>query len=165
MLPYFALLFIPAFLQICMKLWDIRFGHKNWGPLISGENNTLPIFFFLFLLLLAVRNQTVGRDLFNYKYIFTLNGQASFSHLFYPIQDCFFRLYCWVCYNFISQNFQVFIALTAILSVVPISYVYNQDKSHGYLKTVLFVYLPTFIILFSGIRQGLSMALGLLAYQ
>lgn len=162
MVPYFLLLIVPLLFQIILKHTgkQIYIGNKK---LTDGNSVALPIFFFLFLLLLAFRKESIGRDLGNYKIIFYSIGKSEFladSLISEPV----YRVYNWVIYNFVSSNYQVFLAITAVLSVIPIAIVYNRDQSYGYLKSAIFVNMSTFIMLFSGIRQGLAMAIGMLAY-
>lgn len=165
MIPYFALIFIPLFLQVLLEASHKQILVGSRGSIISAENIALPTFFVLFFLILAVRHPSIGRDLPNYRYLFFYWGWSSLNDILTESSEILYHLYCWFVYNYISQNFQVFLAITAALCVAPIAYVYNQDKSHGYLKIVVFVNMTTFIMLFSGIRQGLTMSFGLLAYQ
>lgn len=165
MFPYFCLLLIPLLAQILLRLGNfrIRIGQRERNA--TWDTVALPLFFILYLLLLALRNETIGRDLKTYKFLFKLWGNESLRDIFANLQDCLYHFYCWLIYNYISRNYQVFIAITAILSALPIAHVYNQDKSYGYMKAAVFVNMSTFIMLFSGIRQGLAIALGVLAYQ
>ena len=165
MIPYFALIFIPLFLQVVLKTSRTHICAGNSGSTIRAENIALPTFFVLFFLMLALRDDTIGRDLPNYQSIFSSWGRGTLESVFAESSELLFHLYCWLVYNCISNDFQVFLAITAALSIIPIAYVYNQDKSHGYLKIAVFVNMSTFIMLFSGIRQGLAMSVGLLAYQ
>lgn len=165
MIPYFALLVIPFILQLLLSSQHKEIRIRNTNIIIKGATIALPTFFMLFLLLLALRDDTIGRDLSNYKYAFQKYGQEDFSVSYLISLEWLFRLYCWFIYNFISRNFQVFLAITAVLTVLPIEYIYNQNKEHGYMKIAIFVNMSTFIMVFSGIRQGLAMAVGMLAYE
>lgn len=165
MIPYFALLFVPLLLQTVLRLAKVRIRIGKKGKLVTAQNIVLPMFFALFLLLLALRDETIGRDLANYKYIFAFYGRTALSSILSDPSELIFHLYCWFIYNYVSENYQLFLAITAFLTVLPIAYVYNKDKSHGYLKIAVFVNMSTFIMVFSGIRQGLAMAAGMLAYQ
>lgn len=165
MIPYFLLLFIPLILEQVVKHTNISLITRNKRQEIHWENVAIPVFFTLFCFLLAVRAETIGRDLGNYKYIFSSTGALPYSALFSRFQEWLFRVYCWVIYNYISRDYQVFLAITAVLSILPIGYIYGQDKKYGYMKIAIFVNMSTFIIYFSGIRQGLAMSLGLLAYD
>lgn len=165
MLPYFLLLFVPLLLQVLLQKSGkcIRINKK--GTCINCNNIVLPAFFTLYTMLLVFRHETIGRDLPNYKYLFFLWGNESIKQIFSSLQECFFRFYCWLIYNFFTENYQAFLAITAVVTVIPIAVVYCRDKRYGYLKAALFVNMSTFIMFFSGIRQGMAIALGVLAYQ
>ena len=160
MVPYFLLLIIPLLFQFDQKR---RIKLKNRSVRVAEL--ALPLFFVLYLLLLALRYQYLGRDLSNYEMIFYRNGNTDFKSIFDELREFIFRLYCWSFYNFISEDYQLFISFTAIISVFPLMYVYCKDKSQGFLKASIFVNMSTFIMLFSGIRQGLAFCVGILAYQ
>lgn len=163
MIPYFLLLLIPLSLQEWLKSSNKTLCIRK-NRCLTGENIALPAFLFLFSAMLILRDKSLGRDLTNYNYIFNIWGNATLSSVFSQYSECLFKFYCWFIYNYISSNYQVFISLTALITVVPIAFVYNQDKTHGYVKASIFVNMSTFIMLFSGIRQGLAISVGALAY-
>ena len=165
MLPYYIILLLPLLLQQAIKGKGLvlRIG-KNANKVIYGDI-ALPAFFCLFSLLLILRDQTLGRDLGNYYIRFNQWGNNSLAQILSSWKECIFHLYNWLFYNYISRDFQLYVSITALITVLPIAYVYNKDRSYGYLKTAIFVNMATFFMLFSGIRQGLAMAIGVLAYQ
>lgn len=163
MYPYFALLLIPGLLQAWLSSTNTVVRVNTREP-ISGKQIALPVFFAILLILLAVRDKSVGRDLGTYRYIFNHLGNSNFTFDMVFTSEWLFRLYCWFVYQFISTNYQVFLAITAVLTILPIACVYCQDKEYGYMKAAIFVNMSTFIMLFSGIRQSLAMAIGMLAY-
>ena len=165
MLPYYMLLLLPLILQLAIKERGLALSIGKKSKKVIYGDVALPVFFFLFVLLLALRDQTLGRDLSNYYIRFNQWGNYSFSQIISSWKECIFHLYSWLFFNFISKNFQLYVSVTAILTVLPIAYVYNKDHSYGFIKAVLFVNMATFFILFSGIRQGMAMAIGALAYQ
>lgn len=161
MLPYYLLLALPLFYMISSQMMRYKLGKRN---ITYDERNVAMRIFFLWLLLLLIcRDETIGRDLKNYKYIFRYS-ERGLKYVFYTRSEFLFRLYNWVVYQF-TQNYQIYLAITAILTIVPIAYIYVQNKGHSYLKIVLFVNMTTFIMLFSGIRQSLAMAIGFVAYR
>lgn len=163
MIPYYLLLLIPLLMQyIYGSLYT--YGNISNTTTVKHKSILIPAFFCFFILLLSIRNKTVGRDLVNYESMFNSFGQTSFNDLFFQVKDVGFRLHCWLFYNVISTNYQLFLAITAILSVLPVAYVYSQDKSYGYTKIIIFVNMSTFVMFFSGIRQGLAIGIGVLAY-
>ena len=165
MFPYFALLLIPAI----FSAFAISIYKKSTTALvvsISRDRNSaaLPIFFFMLLMLLVLRHETVGCDILNYKYMFYEYTQWGAEYVFSIWQEVLFRGLNWLIMK-LTGSFRVLLIVAAIISVLPIAYVYNQDKTHGFLKIVVFVNMSTFIMLFSGIRQSMAMGIGMLAYQ
>lgn len=165
MIPYFLLLLIPLTIQSSLKHFNKAICIGGSKRKATADNIALPSFFILFVVLLALRDETVGRDLSNYKIIFNAIGNGVLFETYYGISEPVFQIYNWFIYNYISTNFQVFIAITAVVTVLPIAYVYCKEKNNGYIKIALFVNMSTFIMLFSGIRQAIAMAAGILAYQ
>ena len=165
MIPYYIMLLLPLLLQwaISDRGLIIHTG-KSKQKVITGDIS-LPVFFFLLMLLLTLRDQTLGRDLGNYYIRFNQWGNYSLAQIFSSWKECVFHFYSWLFYNYISRNYQLFVSITSLITVLPIAYVYNKDRSHGYIKTSLFVNMATFFMLFSGIRQGMAMAVGALAFQ
>lgn len=165
MLPYFLMIFIPLLFQVTLQITNTRLKIGRTEKYITWDTIALPTFFLVYLLLLTLRSETLGRDLPNYKYIFNYWGRSSLQNVVSQPQEILFHLYCWFVYNYVSSSFQVFLAVTALLTVVPIMCVYNGDKKQGYLKIAVFVNMSTFIMTFSGIRQSLAFAAGILAYR
>lgn len=165
MFPYFALLLIPA----ALSAFAISIHKKSTTALvvsISRDRNSvaLPVFFFMLLMLLALRHETIGRDLPNYEYMFYEHTQGGWEYILSIWQEVLFRSLNWLIMK-LTGSFRVFLIIAALIAVLPIAYVYNQDKTHGFLKIAVFLNMSTFIMLFSGIRQAMAMGIGILAYQ
>ena len=64
-----------------------------------------------------------------------------------------------------TSDFQWVIAVTAIITVIPIWYVYKKESEDAYITISLFVMLPTFAMSFSGLRQAIAVSFGALAYE
>ncbi len=171
MLPYIILILLPIPFVLVSKI------KKNNGDtvlrlqLIQHENITtdeknllLPVFFGCLFLLLMCRGKTVGNDTQQYSYLFELHGTSSISMIIREGRDVLFRLLAHFVYR-VFGNYQVFLAVIALLEVIPIAYVYLKDRSHSYLKMILFVNMATFCMMFSGIRQAVAISFGVLAYD
>lgn len=162
MIAYLLLFLIP------MVFSALSIGKNRKGYTLrigTGERNNLaiPAFFVFFLLLLALRDETIGRDLNAYKQYFYKYSAYSFSELFYTWKESLFRLTNWLIGK-CTTDYQVYLAVVSVIVVVPIAYVYIQNRYHGYLKTIVFINMSTFVMLFSGLRQSLAMAIGMIAY-
>lgn len=164
MIPYFLLLIIPMFVIVFQT-----FQYNNNKSLVKAVNAkkyniVMAVFFVWLLLLLVCRDETIGRDLPNYKTIFQEYTKGGLSYVFHSWSECLFRLYNWMIYR-ITDNYQFYLAITAIVTILPIAFLYMQNKQHSYLMIVLFVNMSTFIMLFSGLRQSLAISVGVLAYD
>lgn len=127
----------------------------------NHEKNMIPIkiFFLTWVLLLCCRDSSVGIDLENYqlyfdeikyvtfKDIISLDSGIEKGYLLYE------KLVSVVCLNF---NF--FIAITAVLSVLPLYKLYLHESEMPLLTIALFLVICPFPIFFSGLRQSIAIA-------
>ncbi len=168
MLPYILLWGIPTVCYfVCIDRREdrnrklvLRIGHDER---IRARNLMIPVFFAGLLLMLSLRHETVGTDTANYHAILIRDAGKTLREIFLEWDDPLFRLYNFVFYR-LTDNFQIYLAVTALIEVIPIAMVYAEDRRHAYLKIILFLNMSTFILLFSGIRQSLALSLGILAF-
>ena len=169
MLPYFLLVLIPlAFTYVAIDRSSSRrlicIGASG-NPLIQNHNMALPVFFVFLCLMLACRNETVGRDVANYRYIFEVfTGQSMKDFDLFRTQSLY-RLLNWTIGNVTDQNYQIFLTVVAMFTIAPIALLYCEDRRRSFMKIVLFVGMSTFVMLFSGIRQMMAVSLGIIAYM
>lgn len=163
-------MFAPLLVYQIAVTKDEKSNREGWFISIGKEphvlNNSLivPVFFFLFFILLSLRHETLGRDLPNYKMYFMRYSSIGFSDVLKEDGDVLFFILNWLIGQF-TKDFQVFLVIIAAISVLPIAKIYSEDKQYGFLKIVLFMNLSNFIMLFSGLRQSVALALGLVAYH
>lgn len=161
MLPYYLLLILPFLYIVLIQAYRYNTGKTL---IISRKRNVAMFIFFAWLLiLLTCRDETIGRDLMGYKSIFHY-ARGGLDYVFSSRSECLFRLYNCV-FRYFTDNYQIYLAVTALITLAPIAYTYMQNKHHSYLMAALFVNMSTFIMMFSGIRQSLAMGVGAAAYQ
>ena len=170
MIPYVLLMFVPllfsfisfsaAFTEYNGK-WSVRIGAKKE---ILDHSCLIPVFFAMFIALLALRDETIGRDLANYKSYFNYYSSVDIKEIFKEKVDILYWLLNWLVGRF-TDNYQVFLAIVALITVLPMAKVYSEDRQHGFLKIVLFMNMTTFIMVFSGLRQSIAIAMGVVAYE
>ncbi|MBQ9761483.1 MAG: EpsG family protein [Oscillospiraceae bacterium] len=169
MFPYILLMFAPllfSFVKIVKRNRKriIVLGSERE---VLDHSLLLPVFFFILTVILCLRGETIGRDLVKYRYyyekIIILDLKKSVE-LFRDQIDVLFILLNWVVGRF-TEDFQIYLAVVAVITVLPIAKLYCQDREHGFLKLVLFINMSTFVMLFSGLRQSVAMAMGLVAYE
>lgn len=162
MYQYVLLIAIPLIFSAGYKMYlkdnrIVLLGEKDKNPLI-------PIFFVLLFLLLALRNESVGTDLITYKHHFENYSNYSLSTVKIFSEEWLFKWLNIIIGKF-TNDYQIYLAIVAVITVLPFAYIYCQDKSHGYLKMIIFVNMSTFVMMFSGLRQALALAFGMIAYN
>ena len=162
MYQYILLLAIPS---ICSVLYFTYSEYMNTEKsIIKQRNPLLLIFFICFLLMLALRHESIGRDLDAYKTYFEMYARLSYSK--YPVfsEEWLFK---WtnVFISSITKDYQIFLAIVAGITILPIAYTYCRQKNHSYVQMIIFVNMSTFVMLFSGLRQSLAIAMAMIAYQ
>ncbi len=167
MIPYILLIAIPALFSFVAvdrahTFPRLRIGYKR-DPLIRYHNLTLPIFFAVLILMLCLRHETVGRDLPAYKMYFEIYPQQELQYFDLFRMESLYRLLNWAVGQ-VTSNYQIWLSIIALMSVIPIAIVYCDERRFGYMQIVIFVSMSTFVILFSALRQCLAIALGMLAY-
>lgn len=157
MAVFFVLVFVPFLIQLPRGAgYDIEPKNKKNGELL---------FFFVFLtILLMFRHESVGNDTKNYISYFRTFSNKSWKSLTSESWEVGFAYFNKIVSLF-SKNAQVFFAITAILTTYMIYPTYKRLCIDSTLTIVLFVNMSTFIMMFSGIRQMLAIAIGFLAYE
>ena len=171
MLPYILLLFVPLLFSCVSFSYHIAERNRKWTIVIGQRREVLehscvlPVFFLLFIILLSLRDETIGRDLDNYRLYFYHYAALDIEDIFTQEKtDILYWLLTWAIGQ-LTNNYQIFLAVVAIITVLPISYVYGKDRKHGFLKMVLFMNMSIFVMIFSGLRQAIAISVGLIAYE
>lgn len=163
MIPYFLLIFVPIIFYFFNFNKSID-GKISINIQYDNDNNlSLPSFFLLLFLLLIFRSISVGRDLPAYKILFENDYTSSLKQVLYNWNECLFRLLNYVI-GHITTNFHWYLAIVAVIEMFPLALLYCRDKRKSYIKIVIFLNMSTFILLFSGIRQSMAIAFGVLAF-
>ena len=155
MVPYYLLLFIPFLIYIIGV-----FKGKKLDKVI------IIIFFSLLIILLSVRNIKVGIDLKNYKYLFESISKFNFDYLVsYSKKGEFLYVYLNKIVFLLGLNFQWFLFIVAIISIMPIMLYYYKKSDNAILTIVLFLTVAPFTMFFSGLRQSIAMGLFIFSYR
>lgn len=170
MLPYVLLMFVPLLFTI-FATSKKALGVKHGSTLLIGtdehiRNNSLliPVFFLMLIVILSLRDELIGNDTGGYRRFFESYSAMSLRQVMANKSDILYWLLNWLVGQF-TRDFQVFLAVVAVITVAPIASVYGKDREHGFLKCVLFMNMTVFIMLFSGLRQSVALAMGMVAYE
>ncbi len=157
MVVFFFLLIVPIVIQhVSIKGHYIDNQKKNIRAIT---------FFFVFLtLLVMLRHESVGNDTRNYIYYFDF-----FSHLGWDEVGTFHIEIGYSYFNKIVSLFteepQIFLAAAAFAVSAMMYPTYKRLCVDPSLTIVTYVTLSTFVMMFSGIRQMIAIAIGFLAYE
>jgi len=160
-LPYFLLVILPLLAWCISPKYRITLNRKT-----LSETTTLPIDFFMliFLLIIGLRGLKCGTDTVQYENLFSQYGRMTLDQIFRSYDhELGFKLLC-KAIHLITGNFQVFIAVTAFLCVMPLWYFYRHESEIQLLTIALFLGVAPFSMYVSGIRQAISMSIGIFAW-
>lgn len=150
MLPYYLLVLVPCFFAIFS--FNKKHGIVYKLPVIS--------FFVIWLIILAFRDVSVGTDLVAYcpKFYDIARHDLSYSMGSVDSMEPGYIIYNKIV-SFISLNFNVFLAITALICLLPYIYIYIYESESPLLSVILFLVIAPFPMFFSGLRQSIAMAL------
>ena len=128
---------------------------------------------FIFLIL-ALRHPTMGYDL-NYGgstgYLpnFHTFASFSFSELFYYLPliryENGYVIFNWVVSQLFGDYDQVLLLWSAFFSIAPIAHLFYKESTSIELSYIIYLSLQSFLICFSGLRQGIAVGLCMIAFS
>jgi transmembrane protein EpsG len=153
MFLFALLLLVPVFMQ--------HIGKRNYE---KKNKAALTFFFSLLALLVMLRHPSVGTDTTSYKFTFEHISKLSWSEVGKGSSE-----FCFAYFNklisMISDEAVFFFIVSTITIVALIYPTYSRLSTDTSLVVVLFCTMSTFVMMFSGVRQMLAVALGFVAYE
>ena len=157
MVPYYVLVFVPYLFSLILK-------RDNYEEGRFGRRVTLFVFFFIFTLLLAFRTEACGTDLPGYKEHFAAVQYNTWEYgLTLESEPGYFYLQKLV--HVISDNFYVYLAVVALISVVPWVVFYMKESDNAVLSIAAFIAVAPFSMYFSGLRQAVAMGFSVIVWH
>lgn len=154
MLPYYCLILLPA-MAYYVRIKQIK---------LDAKKRAIATFFALLTLLVALRAVSIGNDTANYRHYFEKFSAMTWSGvLSASIETGFAVLNKLV--SLVTDNFQIFLAICAVISIIPICVFYCKESENSFLTIALFMSSSLFIMLFSGVRQSIAIALCVISFQ
>lgn len=158
MIPYYILIILPI-IPLMFRFEGIKFG-KNVA--ISKNELSIGLFFTVLLVLVSLRAITIGIDTQNYIYLFNSFSNMSWKELFIGQEPAYAVLNKLVSY--ISKNPNLLFFVLAMMYIIPTAKFYIDNIEMPMLTIALFVSMSTFVMLFSGVRQSIAIAIGIVAF-
>lgn len=155
MLPYYVLMLMPMAVAIYSSRGKIGIESANKT---KDSRRAFILFFGFFIILLSLRSLECGVDLKAYQYYYNVDLDIPLESIpqRYSI-EVGFHLFNKIV-SIINNNFQVYLALVAIICITPLLVIYISDSDLPLLSIALFVVIAPFSLYFSGIRQSLALA-------
>lgn len=143
------------------------------GLLVSNEKKISKIILLCLgpVLLQSLRSPTCGTDVwgngYGYYQKFTLIGEIPLSAIFTTKINSFEQGY--VVFNklisFISDNPQIFLAITSLFIFSLIGYIYYRFSVNVYLSTIIFVCFGLYTFSFTGLRQAIAFSITFFSFK
>ena len=155
---FFVLLFLPIMIQHFVTR------NSNLVNLEKKNRSALLLFFVFFTILVMLRHAKIGNDTRNYIYYFNLFARMDWIDIGKESIELGFAYFNKIVSLF-SKDVHFFFSVTAILSCFMIYSTYKRLCTDSSLTIVLFCTMSTFVMMFSGIRQMIAVAIGFMAYE
>ena len=158
MIVYYILVFVPIIVYLFLNNRGLRFRR------VDNEETVIILFFSLYLLLLCLRDSSVGLDTSHYiSRFFEPYKYYSWEAIAQTTSEIGFG-YLTKAITLITSNPQVYLSIIAIITVMPLIYFYRREATSGVLCVSIFLITLLFEINFSGLRQGIAIAMAVPAY-
>lgn len=154
---FYILLFLPMLIRL-LKTQGRDIGSQK------ANQTALGIFFLMLTVLVMFRHESVGSDTRNYLSFFRRYVVLDWKEL---SNEALEIGYAWLnkIVSLISKKEQVFLACTGVIVGILLYRTYKRLCIDSTLTIVLFCSMTTFVMMFSGIRQMLAIAIGFVAYD
>lgn len=129
------------------------------------ERKTITVFFVIYIILLCLRDYSVGVDLrsYVYNYFLAFRGMNWSQIVAYKGDELAFSFLTKII-GILTSNPQVFISIIAFISVVPLMVLYRREVKRAILCCSFLLISLVFEIFFSGLRQAVAIGLVIMAF-
>ena len=160
MLPYIVLIFLPVIFQhISLNKRTITLSADK-----KKSETAMKCFWLILFILLALRAETVGRDLPNYRYIYEYIARNNWEKALARSGEIGYTLLNKLISLF-KDDFRWVLVASAILSVYFTAKAYVKYSEDAVLTIASYLNFSCFLLLFSGLRQSIAMSLGFVAFE
>lgn len=160
MAPYIALIVLTVIVRIALSANGETLAAKR-----SHEKTTISFFFLGYLTLLCLRADTVGCDLATYipKWFYAFQ-EIDWVTLFEMYEEEWLFVGLTKLIGEFTSSKQIYLTVVATITVLPIMYLYREEAEDALLCCSAFLITLLFEMFFSGLRQGVAIAMGAPAY-
>jgi hypothetical protein len=128
--------------------------------ILNGKSKSFFYSYLFLLLIIASFRYGVGPDYFAYEYLYSLVNTSLVEQIGESTgQELIFRLFG-SAVNFINFSYQEYLALTALITLYYVGKMSRKYSKYPVFSLYLYFCLFYFVWVFSGLRQGLALAIG-----
>lgn len=128
------------------------------------REHLIDVFFLILILLLALRAETVGVDLSNYKFFFTYAKANNWTVIFAGQVEPLYWALNYIVTRF-TESYRIFLVICALFSLIPMWMLYRKEAEIPLLSIAIFMVIAPLPMYFSGIRQAIAIASAPIAYE
>lgn len=157
MFPYYLLVAFPFLVSV------IQFQSRAKQITEKSKNFPVLLFFFLYFLLLVLRDYTVGGDTITYQRLFQNISNTSWEDIGnFNTEVGYVFLNKFV--SWIGGDFRSFLVISSAIMVAPLMKLYYDFSENSMTTIALYLAIPNFVMYFSGLRQSIAISIGVLAF-
>lgn len=119
---------------------------------------------FHLIIIQALRADFIGGDLGSYASHYSLMQQGGMENAMIWDFEFFYHLLVWVSVK-LGITFQIFIALVSIFYLTTLGVFVYKNSRHPYISFIFFLIMGIYDFTFSALRQTISMAILIIAFQ
>ena len=161
MFAYYLLVGAPMMMALLM--YSLKYTYRL--DRMPYQKEVIRVFFLIYFLLLAFRAESVGADTWNYLSKFQNARHATWTeHVFSRTSEHGYAFLTKLVAS-VTGSEQFFLAVVALITVYPIAKLYMEESESPVLTISMYLILPMFQMLFSGLRQAIAMAFVPAAYR
>lgn len=155
MYPYYILVLLPIIVN-CINIKGQDEKRKKRIVLI--------VFFIILFLLMSLKGISVGNDTYNYWYKFHFARQLDWNEIIPETTEPAF-LFMNKIIGCITKNFTTYLLIVCAIMIVPVAVLYIREVELPILTIALFLIQSNFSMYFSGLRQSVAIAIGVIAFE
>lgn len=161
MFAYYLLVGVPLLMALLM--YSLKYTYRL--DRMPYPKEVIRVFFLIYFLLLAFRAEPVGADTWNYLSKFQNARYSTWTeHVFSRTSEHGYAFLTKLVAS-VTGSEQIFLTVIALITVYPIAKLYMEESESPILTISLYLILPMFQMLFSGLRQAIAIAFIPAAYR
>ena len=144
--------------------WIIYLFRKRQSFLIPKKNYEVIVFFAIVIIMLSLRAESIGRDTERYVDLYRQIQSIPMNELLQNVETEFGYRVLEKLVSYVLRDPQLYLAFVALITMVPIAYLYYKEAELPLLVLSMFLALPVFHMAFTGLRQMVAIAFIVPAY-